>query len=162
VAGALGNLARMFLIGNDPAAARRLLEEAVPYHQAALKASPDHLLYRRFYRITRWRLAEAFLALGDHAAAAAATREFLAMAVEPPRDAYTAGCLFAGCIGLAARDDSLAADRRRELATAYGAEAVAALRQAVEKGAKEVAGLKTDPKLDPLRAREDFRKLAGE
>jgi serine/threonine protein kinase len=161
-AGAMVNVARMRLMRHDAPGARRLLEEAVPYHQAALKASPKHPSYRRFYRLNRWRLAETFLELKDHAAAAVTAGEFLRAATEPPRDAYTAACLLADCVRLAAEDERLPDDRRRELAATYGDGAVAALRQVVAKCAKEVAHMKTDPKLDPLRPREDFQKLLVE
>jgi hypothetical protein len=84
------------------------------------------------------------------------------VATDPPRDAYTAAGLLAGCVRLAAQDERLPEDRRREVATAYGDQAVAALRQAVAKGAKEVAGMKTDQGLDPLRPRTDFQKLLAD
>ena len=48
-------------------AARRLLEEALPHHQAAPKTSPRNPYYLRFYRNNRWRLAETLLELKDHA-----------------------------------------------------------------------------------------------
>jgi hypothetical protein len=161
-AGAMVNLARMLLARNDPRGARALLEEAVPYHQAALKASPRNLFYRNFYRLNCWRTAEALLELKDHAAAAAAAEQFLRTEVEPPRDAYTAAGLLAGCVRLAADDESLAEDNRRALATTYGDRALAALRRAIDKGAKEVAKIGSDPSLDPLRTRDDFQKLLTE
>ncbi len=162
VAGAMVNLARMRLLRKELVGARQMLEEALPYHQAALKASPNHPLYRQFYRLNRWRMAETLLELKDHAAAAVAAREFLQVGFEPPRDSYTAACLLAGCAGLAAQDRQLPEDRRRELATTYGDQAVAALRQAVAKEAKEVVQVPTEPKLDPLRTRPDFQKLSRE
>jgi hypothetical protein len=82
--------------------------------------------------------------------------------VEPPRDAYTAACLLAGCARLVAQDEQLPESKRTELVTTYGDRALAALRQAVEKGAKEVAQIKKDPSLDPLRQREDFHRLLAE
>jgi tetratricopeptide (TPR) repeat protein/tRNA A-37 threonylcarbamoyl transferase component Bud32 len=159
VAGAMVNLARLLLEGKDPDGARRLLEEALPYHRAALKAFPRHPAYRNFYRNNRWRMTETLLELKDHAAAAETAGEFLAAAVDPPRDAYTAACLLAGCVRLAAEDERLPEGKRQELARAYGDRALAALRQAVAKGAKEVAQMKTDKGLDPLRPRGDFEKL---
>jgi tetratricopeptide (TPR) repeat protein/tRNA A-37 threonylcarbamoyl transferase component Bud32 len=44
----------------------------------------------------------------------------------------------------------------------YGQRAVALLRQAVQAGYKNVALLKKDPDLDPLRQREDFQMLLAE
>jgi hypothetical protein len=162
VAGAMLNLARLLLARKDPHAARRLLEEARPHLQAALKATPGHPAYRNNYRLHRWRLAEALLELKDHAAAAAAAGQFLEAAVKRPRDAYTAACLLAGCVRLAAQDERLPAGRRQEVATAYGDRALVALRQAIDEGAKEAAQMPRDPSLDPLRSREDFRTLLAE
>ena len=155
------NLARLLLARKDLDGARRLLEEALPYHQAALKANPRHPAYRNFYRLNRWRMTETLLELKDHAAAAAAAGQFLEAAVEPPRDAYTAACLLAGCVRLAAQDERLPESKRQELATTYGDSAVAALRQAIEKGAKEVAQMKKDPSLDPLRSPRGLPEAVG-
>ena len=156
------NLARVLLARQDLDAARRLLEEAVPHHHAALKANPKNPPYRRFFRNNRWRLAETLLALKDHAAAATAVKELLEVAYEPPQDAYTAACLLSGCARLAAQDERLAEGKRGELAAAYGDSALAALRTAVEKGAQEVNQMPKNPDLDPLRSRPDFRKLLRE
>jgi serine/threonine-protein kinase len=161
-AAAMVNLARLLLAREDLLGARRLLEEGVPYHQAALKANPRHPDYRNGYRFNRWRMAETLLELDEHAAAAEAAGQFLQLAVEPPRDSYTAACLLAGCVRLAAQDESLTADRRQEVATAYGDRALAALRQAIDRGAKEAAQIPKDPSLDPLRSREDFQKLLAD
>jgi hypothetical protein len=70
--------------------------------------------------------------------------------------------LLAGCVRLAAQDEGLLASKRQELTLAYGDSALAALRQAVDKGAKEVARMNNDPSLDPLRSREDFQKLLAQ
>ena len=48
VAGAMVNLAGLLRARNNLHAARRLLEEALPYHQAALNACPCHPTYRTF------------------------------------------------------------------------------------------------------------------
>jgi tetratricopeptide (TPR) repeat protein len=162
VAGAIVNVARLCLIRKDLDGARRLLEEALPYHQAALKVHPRHPAYCNFYRLNRWRMTETLLELKEHAAAAETAGQFLQAAVDPPRDAYTAACLLAGCVPLAARDERLPESKRQKLATTYGDSALAALRQAVAKGAKEVSKMNKDPSLDPLRQREDFQKLLNE
>jgi serine/threonine protein kinase/tetratricopeptide (TPR) repeat protein len=162
VAGAMVNLARLLLTRNELIEARQLLEDATPYHHSALKANPNHPSYRRFYRINRWRMAEVLLALKDHSGAAEAAREFQKVELEPPRDAYTAAGLLAGCARLAANDERLGEDKRKELAAAYGDSAVAALRQAIVKGAKEVSQMANDSILDPLRTRQDFQKLLAE
>ncbi len=161
-AGAMVNLARVLLARKELQGARRLLEEAVPYHQAALKASPRHPAYRSFYLLNRWRMTETLLELNEHAAAAAAAGQFLKAGGETPRDAYTAACMLAGCVRLAAQDEHLPERKRQELTAAYGDSALVALRLAIAKGAKEAVQIKQDPNLDPLRRRADFQKLLNE
>ena len=161
VAGGMVNLARMLLMRKELDGARRLLEEALPYHRAALTARPQDLAYRNFYRLNRWRMTETLLELKDHAAAATAAGQFLEQRVEMPRDAYTAAGLLAGCVRLAARDDRLPESKRLELATVYGDRAVAALHHAVDTGFKDVARMKMDSNLEPLRASADFQKLVA-
>ncbi len=160
LAGAMVNLARLLLAQNEPEAARQLLVDAVPYHQAALSANPDNPAYRLFYRLNCWRLTETYLALKDHRAAAETAQHFLDAATDPPRDAYTAASLLAGCVRLVAEEEGLADVKRQELTAAYGDRAVAAMRQAIELKAKEIAQIKSDPNLDPLRPREDFQTLS--
>ncbi len=162
VAGAMANLARILLLRNDPQGARELLEQALPHHQAALRTTPNHPAYRFYYRINRWRLTEAMLALKEHAAAADMAEQFLQAAVELPRDAYTAAGLLAECARLAENDDRLDAGERESHMTTYQDLAIAALRQAVDTGFTDVAQLKSDTTLDPLRSHEGFQALLRE
>ena len=119
VAGSMVNVARVLMMRKNFRGAREMLEQALPNHQAALRASPNHPAYRKFYRINRWRLAEACLELQDHTSAADAAVQFLQAATELPRDAYTATCLFATCARLAENDERLEAGDRQTLMTAY-------------------------------------------
>jgi tetratricopeptide (TPR) repeat protein/tRNA A-37 threonylcarbamoyl transferase component Bud32 len=162
LAGTLVNLAELARSRQDYAGARRLLEEALPHHQAALKANPRHLVYRTFFRNNTQALADTSLHLGDHAEAAAAADRLAPLAVDPPNDLYNAACFLARCVPLAAKDDKLPEARRQELARDYADRAMTALRQAVARGFKDVAHLKKDRDLDPLRQRDDFQKLLAD
>ncbi len=157
--GVMTNLARLILSRNDPQAAMQLLVEAEPFHKFALAANPQNFTYRVFYRLNRWRLAEANLSLLEHASAAAAAQQFLDAATEPPRDSYTAATLFAQCAVLAEQENQQDSKESRQLAAAYVDRAVAALRQAIELKAREVAEINTDHALDPLRSHRDFQSL---
>jgi tetratricopeptide (TPR) repeat protein len=159
VAGSLVNLARLVGDRQDFVGARRLLEEALPYHRAALKANPRHPAYRDFYRNNAEMLADILLHLGAHADAAAAADQLAERAVDPPNDLYNAACFLARCVPLAEKDGQLPATRQKELARDYADRALAVLRQAVEKGYKDVANMEKDPDLNPLRQRDDFRRL---
>ena len=75
--------------------------------------------------------------------------------VDPAADLYSAACLLARCVPLAERDN-------QERAQAYADGAVATLRQAVQNGYKDVAHMKKDTDLDPLRSHPEFQKLMKE
>ena len=64
--------------------------------------------------------------------------------------------------GTGARHDKLDDNQRKEAAQFYGEQAMKLLRDAVSKGWKNVAHMKTDTDLDPLRQREDYKKLIAE
>jgi hypothetical protein len=52
--------------------------------------------------------------------------------------------------------------QRQAAAQFYGDAAMRLLREAVSKGYKDVVHMKKDIALDPLRPRDDFRKLVAE
>src|SRR5205823_877707 len=68
-AGTLFNLANAANSRRDFAAARKLAEEAFPYHQAALKANPRHSDYRQYYRSNLAELTQSCAGQGDRPAA---------------------------------------------------------------------------------------------
>jgi serine/threonine-protein kinase len=158
----LDGLAELARRRKDYAAARRLLEEAEPHLQKALEANPRHPTYRLFFCENRDRLAATLLDLGEYAGAADAAADLTRIAFEPAGDAYKAAGFFARCVPLAQKDAKLSEAQRKELAKSYGDRAVGALRQAVAKGYKDAAHLKKDTDLDPLRDRDDFRKLLAD
>jgi serine/threonine protein kinase len=158
----LTNLAELSRTLEDYSAARRLLEQAWPHLQEALKINPRHAAARLVSCKNRQLLSVTLLDLGEHAGAARAAAELLRAACDPAADAYRAACVFSRCAPLAERDARLAEARRKELARSYQDQALAALRQALARGFKDVAQLEKGKDLDPLRAREDFRKLLAD
>jgi serine/threonine protein kinase/tetratricopeptide (TPR) repeat protein len=162
LAGTFANLAVLRYERQDFAAAVPLLEQARPHHQAALKASPNNPLYRRFYHSHLQTLAMCYLGLGDHARLAATADQVLRFGYDPATDTLVAASLLGSCLTLADKDARLTAARRKELTQSYTDQALALIRQAVERDYMDAAHLKQDPNLEPLRAREEFRKLLGE
>jgi serine/threonine protein kinase/Tfp pilus assembly protein PilF len=144
------------------AEARQLLEQARSHHQAALQAIPQHPPYRRSFRTNLATLAPILAALSDHAAAAATAEEMARLGWNPAADSYNAACALALCVPCAEKDAKLAAAERQKQARAYADRALELLRQAIAKGYRDVAHLKKDPDLDPLRPREEFQKLLAE
>jgi tetratricopeptide (TPR) repeat protein len=162
LANTLDNLAELLRRRKDSAAARQLLEQARPHLQAALDANPRHPVYREFFCENRRLLAATLLDLGEHTGAAATAADLARVAADPAGDPYKAAGFFSRCVPLAEKEAKLSEARRQELAKSYGDRALQALRQAVAKGYKDADHLKKDPDLDPLRGRDDFRKLLGE
>ena len=66
-------------------------------------------------------------------------------------------CCFAICSGVMPNDPP-----GKEAAEKYALRAMENLRKAIESGYREVVNLETEPELDPLRSREDFKNLLSE
>jgi serine/threonine protein kinase/tetratricopeptide (TPR) repeat protein len=162
LASTLGNLAGLRTQRGDFAAAGALLDQALTHHQTALKANPQNPFYRDIYRNYLEKLAENRVGSGDHARAAAAADELAKIGCDPPGDTYNAACIVGCCVTLAEKDARLGEARRKELAQSYADRAMALLRQAVARGFKDTAHVKNDSQLEPLRAREDFKKLLAD
>jgi hypothetical protein len=76
------------------------------------------------------------------------------------RDEYVRAALFlARCVPLAEQDARLPDGKRKKLAKTYADKAMKRLREAVDRGYKNVPQLQKDKTFDPLRDREDFQKL---
>jgi len=158
IAGELVNIAQVRLAQGAAAVARRLLDDAVPYHTAALKVLPRHSEFLRFYRNNRETYLHALVVLGDHAAAAAAAEDLVRNAIEP-KDHVTAAAGLSGCSYLAERDESLPSAKRTAVAADYADRAVAMLRQAVAKGFRDTPGVSRDARFAPVRDRADVQAL---
>jgi len=98
--------------------------------------------------------ARFLVALGEHADAADMAGKLIQAADDQANDIYNAACILARCVRLAERD--------KERAQNYADRAVAALRQAVQNGYKDLAHMKQDKDLDPVRSHPEFQKLLRE
>src|SRR5262249_48661337 len=161
VGATLDDLAADLDTSKNPAKAVPLLEEAIAYQKAPRLIDPANARYRRFLRNHYWNLAEAQVQLGKHVAAAKAAAEMPALYPDGLQELVQAASFLARCAALAAKDDELPEEKRKEVVNAYGKRAVMLVRQAADKGWKNVAALK-DPVFEPLRSRDDFQKLLAE
>jgi tetratricopeptide (TPR) repeat protein len=162
LAGTCVNLAVLHKRQGNWAVARRLLLEGRPHHLAALKANPRHPTYRQSYRNHLNALAQVHAGLLEREDAVRTAETIRDLGWNAPGDAYDAACLLSLCAPLVAEHDKLDATQRKEVAQFYGDAAMKLLRDAVSKGYKDVAHVKKDTDLDPLRQREDFRRLVAE
>ena len=116
-------------------------------------------------RIIGWSLVEltqSCAGQGDRPAALAAATKRRDLGWDPAADAYQAAWTLAWCVPIVEKDDKLDAPKRQAEMQFYADQAMAMLRDAVAKGYKDVEHMKKDKDLDPLREREDFKKLVAE
>ncbi len=104
-------------------------------------------------------LVSTLAALGDHEKAVHAAQRLAALGWDPAADAYNGACALAQCVPIVEKDAKLAEAKRRELAGSYTQEALAMLGQAISKGYKDVAHIRKDTDLDPMRSVPEFQKL---
>jgi serine/threonine protein kinase len=162
LAGTCVNLALLHLKQKDWAAAKRLLDEGRPHHLAALKANPRHPTYRQFYRNYLGVLTAAHAGLLEQDDAVRTAETCRDLGWDAPADAYEAACALGKCVGIVAKHAKLNENQRQAAARFYGDAAMRLLRDAVSKGFKDVRDMKKETDLDPLRQREDFRKLIAQ
>jgi hypothetical protein len=162
LAGTYGSLATLHQQQGNWAAAKRLLLEGRPHHLAALEANPRHPAYRQFYRKYLNVLTKVHAGLLEHDDAVRTAETCRDLGWDPPADAYAAACFLSRCIPIVAEHDELDAKRREAAAKLYGDAAMKLLREATSKGYTDVAHMKRDSDLDPLRQRDDFRKFLAD
>jgi serine/threonine protein kinase len=156
----LGNLALFASERRDFAAVRTHLAEAQPHHQAALKANGQNPVYRQLYRDNLGRLVVTSAGLLDRASAIQVADKMRDLGWDPPVNAYDAALALAGCIPAV---QQLKPEAQAAAETQfYGDETMKMLKDAVAKGFRDAADLKQNKELDPLRGREDFKKLLAE
>jgi tetratricopeptide (TPR) repeat protein len=157
--GVLNNLARVVMSQRGAAEAQPLIEQAIRCQQEALKRNPRHPTYLSYLQLHYQTLAQAQIQLGQHRTAAQTAAEFSRVFPDRPEGPYQAACWLVQCLRLVDKDAQLSQEERGALAHFYGDRALEQLRAALQKGLKDVQRLRTDPALEPLRARADFQEL---
>jgi serine/threonine-protein kinase len=164
--GALGytfaNLARLQVEVNKLNEARPYLQDAIRHERAAMKAAPQNSGYKQDLPRLYLSLAEISVGLEDHAQAVKAIadlREFIPTGW--PDLLRTAG-LLARSIPLADKDKTIAEPKRKELAKAYGDQAMELLQRAIQDGSIGSDYVRKAEEFESLRSRDDFKKLLAE
>jgi serine/threonine protein kinase/tetratricopeptide (TPR) repeat protein len=143
-----------------PDAAVARLDRAIAILESVLGrglgAARNRLLTARLER------AVAQAARGDHAQATAEAEAIASRTELNAGHLYDLACTFSQASAATDRDGKLSAAERARLKEHYADRAIVFLRQAIARRRVAQYHLKTDPDFDPLRAREDFRKLLTE
>jgi serine/threonine protein kinase len=109
----------------------------------ALERGPNHLKFR-------WQRVACLARAGQHARATAEADELAGEKQVSADAAYNLACVYS--LSSAVADQ--VPDRER-----YAARALALLRQAAQKGYRDVANMRKDTDLDPIRNRSDFQGM---
>jgi serine/threonine protein kinase/tetratricopeptide (TPR) repeat protein len=151
-------LAAALVEQNRAANARSLAEQACTVQRSALKQTGAPSCKDRLTKHLNL-LKEIDLQLGDHMAAASTVDELVALSPADGSGAPVAAAAgLARCAALAAADNKLPEDKRRETAQAYADRSMSHLQAAVKNGFKDWGELKKKD-FDALRQRDDFRSL---
>jgi serine/threonine-protein kinase len=137
-------------------------EKAFETLHRVLEVESRHTLAVEFLADSRVGRALALAMMGDHARAMQDAEEARAHPPEAPIIVFNLACTYALCSTAVGKDAKLPPSARTRLQEEYNARAVEVLRQAVACGYKDVAAMKQDSDLEPLRRRADFKKLLQE
>jgi tetratricopeptide (TPR) repeat protein len=148
----LGNLGWLRGKQEEWPQSRDLLLKAIPQVQEGLRPNPNNPDFLRALRNIHRDLANAYLHLEDHAAAAR-TAQLLPEARRLKEDYVLAASLLARCIPLV-KDDAKTGEH-------YTRQALDCLRQALERGYSNAKQLQADATLAPLRNHPEFAAIVA-
>src|SRR5262249_48051264 len=162
LASTMNGLAELARGRKDLTEATGLLQKAHTHIQAALATNPQHPYHHGVRCDNRRYFAQVLLDQGEYVRAADIAADLVHQKLVSAKDAYSAGCLFSRCYASAEKDDKLEEAKRIALARSYAEQAIENVRLAITKNYKDIEQMKKDPDLDPLRSRDEFKKLLAE
>jgi tetratricopeptide (TPR) repeat protein len=143
-------------------AVRAWCDKGIQTLQKVLEKEPRHSGALRDLNDLRVGRAVALARTGEYARAAEDAEEMARQEGLTPVDVFNVACVYARCLEAAGKDAKLSAAERARRAEQYGRRATESLREALARGFQAVPVLRTDPDLQPLQRREDFRQLLRE
>jgi serine/threonine-protein kinase len=153
------NMAKLRQAAGDCEQASALLREARPQIEEALRAYPKNSEYRSAYRDSLFTLGRILVSLGDHEAAAQVAEKLRTQGFEPANDNYNAACILCRLVPIVIKDSRLPESKRNEQARTYADKSLQNLGEAIRRGFNDGSQIKKEPDLDPIRSRDDFKKL---
>jgi serine/threonine-protein kinase len=166
LASALHDLAQLHGDMGRPHQRQAVCEKARSLFAQLFRDHPDVPEYRNGLAIIGVQLASAFSQLGEHTRAAATTEEALALAPQEGMALYNGACVYCGCAAVAKGDVRRSPAEREELVERYSRRAMELLKANAEgqyfKTPWKIHLVETDPDLNPLRDRDDFKRFHEE
>ena len=107
-------------------------------------------------------LAVLWAGNGDHARAVVQAEEVQTSPHITGVACYDLACAYSLASAAVNKDIKLSAEKRSKLVEDYAGRAVALLAKAIAKGYPDIADMKTDRDLNPIRNRPEFQKLLRE
>jgi len=142
--------------------ARRLMEQAIPHHRAALEFNRRNQAGRDYLRDDYGVLTVVLVELREHDAAAKAALELPRLVPDQATEYLRAAAFLARCVELATKDERLTVADRERRAEEYGGEAAAVLRQGVQAGHISDPALLDQAGFRALIDRPDFQRIRSE
>ena len=156
------NAAAALVALGRPAEARAACDRAIAFREGRFKEHPADASFAQGLAESLLRSGHARAAAGDLAGAAADWRRAAALyAAHPPggEQAILRACCHGALAGLAGQPGGGVPPAE---ARSQADEAMAVLRRAIDGGYRDFGLIRVEPGLDPLRSRDDFRRLMGD
>jgi tetratricopeptide (TPR) repeat protein len=153
------SLAGIHFKQGELAAARRLLEQAIPHHRAALEFNRRNQAGREYLRDDYGVLTVVLVQLKEHEAATKTARELPKLVPDQATEYLRAAAFLAQCVELVTKDERLATFERELRAKQYGGEAAAVLLEGVQAGLIRDPAVLDQASFRTLKAHPDFQRL---
>jgi serine/threonine-protein kinase len=142
-----------------PQEALAAYQQAITLQRVAVEKVPEMTQYRQRLSGHYHNLAELLRRLGCPGEAADASRECQKLWPHHSAELYQVACELARCVPLVGRGNPDLTPQEQAQRDQYANQALEALRQALVAGFRNLEQLQQDVDLDPLRSRDDFKKL---
>jgi tetratricopeptide (TPR) repeat protein len=157
-----GDLGRAYVSRDMLAEAQPCLEEAVAELKKVLKVEPENLRLAQTLATQYQALLQILVGRKDHAAARTIAAELIDVLPGLADNHVVAAWTLASCIPLVQRDPRLSRAVQDKQIDQLSQQAVAALRQAHQRGRADMGKLLVSAEWDPLRERSEFKRFVLE
>jgi tetratricopeptide (TPR) repeat protein len=137
-------------------------DKSIQVLRGVLDKEPRNNVAQMLLKDTRVGRAVALAQMGDYGQAARDADDLSRQEGLSPVDIYNLACIYSRCFESAGKDSKLSNPERNELQEQYGGRTTASLRRALAIGFRNTPVFRTDPDLQAVQDRDDFKKLLKE